>query len=44
VVLERERCARVVRDRAQVWQANKTAAGRIVFDALKNVAAEIEGT
>lgn len=43
IALERERCAQVVRDRAQVWQANKTGAGRMVAEALEHVATEIEG-
>lgn len=42
VALERQRCARVIRGRAQVWLANKTSAGRMVADALEHAATEIE--
>jgi hypothetical protein len=42
VALEQQRCARVIRDRAQVWKANKTSAGRLVADALEHAATEIE--
>lgn len=42
VALERQRCVRVIRDRAQVWRANETGAGRMVADALEHTAVEIE--